>query len=97
MLDGVPDHLLVVDLGLGGDLAADHDHAGLGHGLAGDLSASRDTDGDVVTLHVIQIVTLLDKRMTMYLTLLSGSSLRWASSTASLIWSHILSGERNDR
>ena len=28
---------LVVDLGLGGDLAKDHDHVGLGGGLAGDL------------------------------------------------------------
>ena len=36
-LDGLTDHLLVVNLGLGGDLAKDHDHAGLGGGLAGDL------------------------------------------------------------
>ena len=38
VLDGVANDLLVVDLGLGGDLAADHDHAGLGDGLAGDLA-----------------------------------------------------------
>ena len=38
VLDGVPDDLLVVDLGVGGDLAADHDHARLGHRLAGHLA-----------------------------------------------------------
>ncbi len=37
VLDGVADDLLVVDVGLGGDLAADHDHPGLGDGLTGDL------------------------------------------------------------
>jgi hypothetical protein len=37
VLDGVTDDLLVVDLGLGGDLAEDHDHAGLGGSLASDL------------------------------------------------------------
>jgi hypothetical protein len=37
VLDGVTDDLLVVDLGLGGDLAEDHDHAGLGGTLASDL------------------------------------------------------------
>ena len=37
VLDGIADDLLVVDLGLGGDLTEDHDHAGLGRGLASDL------------------------------------------------------------
>lgn len=37
VLDGVTDDLLVVDLGLGGDLTEDHDHAGLGGSLASDL------------------------------------------------------------
>lgn len=36
-LDGLADDLLVVNLGLGGDLAKDHDHAGLGGRLASDL------------------------------------------------------------
>lgn len=37
VLDGVADDLLVVEAGLGGDLAEDHDHTGLGRGLASDL------------------------------------------------------------
>lgn len=37
VLDGVTDNLLVVELGLGGDLTEDHDHTGLGGGLASDL------------------------------------------------------------
>jgi hypothetical protein len=37
VLDSVTDNLLVVDLGLGGDLAEDHDHTGLGGSLAGNL------------------------------------------------------------
>jgi hypothetical protein len=37
VLDGVTDNLLVVNLCLGGDLAEDHDHAGLGGSLASDL------------------------------------------------------------
>ena len=37
VLDGVTDDLLVVDLGLGGDLTEDHDHAGLGGSLASNL------------------------------------------------------------
>ena len=37
VLDGVADNLLVVELGLGGDLTEDHDHTGLGGGLASDL------------------------------------------------------------
>ncbi len=37
ILDGVADNLLVVDLCLGGDLAEDHDHTGLGGGLTGNL------------------------------------------------------------
>ena len=37
VLDGLADNLLVVDLGLGGDLTEDHDHAGLGSTLASDL------------------------------------------------------------
>lgn len=37
VLDGLADNLLVVELGLGGDLAEDHDHAGLGGSLASDL------------------------------------------------------------
>ncbi|URD93002.1 hypothetical protein MUK42_28113 [Musa troglodytarum] len=35
---GVADDLLVVDVGLGGDLPEHHDHVGLGAGLAGDLA-----------------------------------------------------------
>lgn len=37
VLDGGTDDLLVVEVGLGGDLAKDHDHAGLGGSLTGDL------------------------------------------------------------
>ncbi len=37
VLDGVADDLLVVEAGLGRDLAKDHDHAGLGGRLAGNL------------------------------------------------------------
>lgn len=37
VLDGLANNLLVVELGLGGDLAEDHDHAGLGGSLASDL------------------------------------------------------------
>lgn len=36
-LDGVADDFLVVEVGLGGDLAKDHDHARLGGRLTGDL------------------------------------------------------------
>ena len=35
VLDGIADDLLVVDGGSSGDLAEDHDHAGLAAGLAG--------------------------------------------------------------
>ena len=37
VLDGIADNLLVVKVGLGGDLAEDHDHTGLGGGLTGNL------------------------------------------------------------
>jgi hypothetical protein len=37
VLDGTTDDLLVVKLGLGGDLTEDHDHTGLGSGLTSDL------------------------------------------------------------
>ena len=37
VLDGLAHDLLVVELGIGGDLAKDHDHAGLGGSLASDL------------------------------------------------------------
>jgi hypothetical protein len=37
VLDSVADNLLVIDLGLGGDLAEDHDHTGLGGSLASNL------------------------------------------------------------
>ena len=37
VLDGITDNFLVVELGLGRDLAEDHDHARLGCCLAGDL------------------------------------------------------------
>jgi hypothetical protein len=37
VLDGITDNLLVVDVGLCGDLAKDHDHACLGRGLTGNL------------------------------------------------------------
>ena len=37
VLDGATDDLLVVKLGLGGDLTEDHHHTGLGCGLASDL------------------------------------------------------------
>lgn len=39
LLDGLANDLLVVDLGLGGNLTKDHDHAGLGCRLASDLAA----------------------------------------------------------
>jgi hypothetical protein len=35
---GVTNDLLVVNIGLGGDLSEDHDHVGLGAGLAGNLA-----------------------------------------------------------
>ena len=38
MFNGIPDNILVVDMCFGGDLSADHDHAGLGDGLAGNLA-----------------------------------------------------------
>lgn len=37
VLDGLTDDLLVVEVGLGGDLTEDHDHAGLGGSLASNL------------------------------------------------------------
>ena len=37
MLDGLPDDILVVDLGLGRDLSGDHDHPRLGHRLTCNL------------------------------------------------------------
>jgi hypothetical protein len=37
VLDGATDNLLVVELGLGGNLTEDHDHTGLGCGLASNL------------------------------------------------------------
>lgn len=37
VLDGVTDDLLVIDVGLGGDLAENHDHAGLSCSLASNL------------------------------------------------------------
>ena len=37
VLDGVADDLLVVNVGLGGDLSADHDHTSFGDGLASNL------------------------------------------------------------
>lgn len=37
VLDGIADNLLVVELGLGGDLTENHDHTSLGGGLASDL------------------------------------------------------------
>ena len=42
VLDGVPDHLLVVHDCLGGDLPAHHHHAGLGHSLASNLGTKQD-------------------------------------------------------
>ena len=43
--------------------------------------------------YIFQIISL-QLLITFILTLLSGSSLRWASSTASEIWSHILSAKK---
>ena len=37
ILDNIADNLLVVELGLGGDLTKDHNHTSLGRGLASDL------------------------------------------------------------
>ncbi len=37
VLDGIADNLLVVKVGLGGDLSEDHDHASLAGSLASDL------------------------------------------------------------
>lgn len=37
VLDGITDNLLVVELGIGGDLAKDHDHTSLGGSLASNL------------------------------------------------------------
>ena len=37
VLDGTTNDLLVVEVGLGGNLTEDHDHTGLGCGLASDL------------------------------------------------------------
>ena len=80
VLDGLPDDTLVVDLGLGRDLSGDHDHPRLGHGLACNLQKyiavrNQKSSKSVNSNHTLQ----------------SGSCLRWASRTASEIWSHILS------
>ena len=55
-LNGVTDDSLVVKLGGGGDLTEDHDHSGLGGGLAGNLAplvllkaGIEDGIGDLVT------------------------------------------------
>jgi hypothetical protein len=37
LLDSLPNDFLVINLGFGGDLAKDHDHAGLAGSLASDL------------------------------------------------------------
>jgi hypothetical protein len=37
LLESIADDLLVVDVGLGSDLTENHDHAGLGAGLASNL------------------------------------------------------------
>lgn len=57
VLDGTTDDLLVVEVGLGGDLTEDHDHTGLGGSLAGDLgervlleAGIEDGIGDLVTV-----------------------------------------------
>jgi hypothetical protein len=47
VLQGLADDLLVVDGGRGGDLAKDHDHAGLGAGLASNTGSRILTDAGV--------------------------------------------------
>lgn len=56
VLDSVTDDLLVVELGLGGDLTEDHDHTGLGGSLASDLgqrvlsqAGIEDSIGDLIS------------------------------------------------
>ncbi len=55
VLDGTTDDLLVVEVGLCGDLTEDHDHAGLGGSLTGDLgegilpqASIKDSIGDLI-------------------------------------------------
>jgi len=60
VLDGTTNDLLVVEVGLGGNLTEDHDHTGLGCGLASDLGEGvlleagiEDGIGDLVTVKVL--------------------------------------------
>lgn len=68
-LAGVAHDLLVVDVGLGGDLAKDHDHVGLGGCLAGNLhadmqfrsaSAPKHQTGLVATARLLQAEALTE-------------------------------------
>ena len=63
VLDGVTDDLLVVEAGLGGDLAKDHDHTGLGGSLASHLgervlaqAGIEHGIGDLVAAHCVSTV-----------------------------------------
>jgi hypothetical protein len=63
ILDSVTNDLLVVKMGLGGNLAEDHDHASLGSRLAGDLgervvleAGIQDGIGDLVARRIISSV-----------------------------------------
>lgn len=80
-LDGVTDDLLVVNVGLGGDLTEDHDQTSLGSGFASDL---RETKTKLVEFSKSQSPN--GKR-----TFDQGSSARHASRMASETWSQILS------
>ena len=62
VLDGITDDLLVVEVGLGGDLTEDHDHAGLGGSLAGDLGEGvlleagiEDGIGDLIAANLLAV------------------------------------------
>jgi hypothetical protein len=62
VLDGIADDLLVVEVGLGGNLTKDHDHAGLGGSLAGDLgervfleAGIEDGIGDLIAANLLAV------------------------------------------
>ena len=62
VLDGTTNDLLVVEVGLGGNLTKDHDHAGLGGSLAGDLGEGvfleagiEDGVGDLIAARLLAV------------------------------------------
>jgi hypothetical protein len=60
LLDGFTDDLLEVDLSLGGDLAKDHDHAGLGRGFAGNFGARVLSQASIELVDIIIMIRQVD-------------------------------------